>query len=145
METVKVLSLKQPWASMVVRGIKGWETRDWQTKYRGVLYIHASSKFLDEDKALSLRTPFANYIDNYDLLPLGQIIGKVELVDIITTAQWLAKYGKSATDIRELKMGNYGPNRHAWQLENAVMFATPTRAKGALSVWDFDKSNLLEI
>ena len=40
----KVLSLIQPWASLAVLGHKKIETRSWNTKYRGELFIHASSK-----------------------------------------------------------------------------------------------------
>ncbi|MCI6265916.1 MAG: ASCH domain-containing protein, partial [Erysipelotrichaceae bacterium] len=39
---IKVLSLKEPFASLIKEGIKKVETRSWQTSYRGELYIHAS-------------------------------------------------------------------------------------------------------
>jgi len=39
---VKVLSLLQPWATLVVMGIKKIETRSWSTTHRGALLIHAS-------------------------------------------------------------------------------------------------------
>lgn len=39
---MKVLSLHQPWASLVAWGIKTIETRSWQTSYRGPLLIHAA-------------------------------------------------------------------------------------------------------
>lgn len=40
---MRVLSIKQPWASMIVRGAKRFEVRSWKTDYRGPLLIHASS------------------------------------------------------------------------------------------------------
>jgi len=36
---LKALSIKEPWASMIVGGIKTIETRTWQTKHRGDLLI----------------------------------------------------------------------------------------------------------
>lgn len=33
--TVKVLSLKEPWASLIAFGPKRIETRSWRTRYRG--------------------------------------------------------------------------------------------------------------
>ena len=39
---MKVLSLLQPWATLVVMGIKQIETRSWSTAHRGTLLIHAS-------------------------------------------------------------------------------------------------------
>jgi activating signal cointegrator 1 len=39
---MKVLTLHQPWASLVALGVKTIETRSWSTKYRGPLAIHAA-------------------------------------------------------------------------------------------------------
>lgn len=39
---VRVLSLLQPWASLLVFGEKQVETRSWKTDYRGPVAIHAS-------------------------------------------------------------------------------------------------------
>ena len=38
---MKVLTLKQPWATLVAEGIKKYEFRSWKTKYRGDFLIHA--------------------------------------------------------------------------------------------------------
>jgi hypothetical protein len=40
----RVLSLWQPWASLVALGVKTIETRSWSTKYRGPLAIHAAAR-----------------------------------------------------------------------------------------------------
>jgi hypothetical protein len=40
---MKVLTVRQPWASLIVAGIKNVENRSWRTKYRGKLGIHAGS------------------------------------------------------------------------------------------------------
>ena len=40
---MKVLTLKQPWATLVAEGIKKYEFRSWKTKYRGKILIHAGS------------------------------------------------------------------------------------------------------
>jgi hypothetical protein len=45
---VKVLSIRQPWAWLIVHGHKDIENRTWDTTYRGPLLIHAS-KTLDQD------------------------------------------------------------------------------------------------
>lgn len=41
---MKVLTLHQPWASLVALGVKSIETRSWPTQYRGPLAIHAAAK-----------------------------------------------------------------------------------------------------
>jgi hypothetical protein len=43
---VKVLTLHQPWASLIAVGVKTIETRSWSTQYRGPLAIHAGAKFV---------------------------------------------------------------------------------------------------
>lgn len=40
---MKALTLHQPWASLVARGVKTIETRSWSTRHRGPLAIHAGS------------------------------------------------------------------------------------------------------
>ncbi len=39
---MKVLSLRQPWADLIVDGRKKVETRKWNTSYRGWFWVHAS-------------------------------------------------------------------------------------------------------
>jgi hypothetical protein len=44
MKIYKAISLKQPWANLVLQGKKTIETRKWGTKYRGDLVICSSQK-----------------------------------------------------------------------------------------------------
>ena len=47
---MKVISLREPYATLIKNKIKLVETRSWKTNYRGELYIHASmSKVIKED------------------------------------------------------------------------------------------------
>ena len=39
---MKVLSIKEPFATLIKEKQKSIETRSWKTSYRGELYIHAS-------------------------------------------------------------------------------------------------------
>ena len=38
---MKVLTIKQPWATLIMQKDKRFEFRSWRTKYRGDLLIHA--------------------------------------------------------------------------------------------------------
>jgi predicted transcriptional regulator len=71
---MKCLSLKQPFAELLVSGKKTIELRKWNTKYRGKFLIHAS-KNLDKERANSLDI-------DYTKLSKGAIIGTVELYDV---------------------------------------------------------------
>src|SRR4051812_45890081 len=108
---MKALSLLQPWANLVVMGVKTIETRSWTTAYRGELLIHAS---LGKAGALlSSGAPFKNYIPSFDSLPFGAIIGQVSLVNV----HRLDRLGMNETVINRLTMeerafGDYSGNRY---------------------------------
>lgn len=39
---MKVLTIREPWASLILEGKKTIETRTWKTKHRGTILLHAS-------------------------------------------------------------------------------------------------------
>lgn len=41
---MKVLSIRQPWADLILLGLKKAEFRSWTTKYRGTVLLHASKR-----------------------------------------------------------------------------------------------------
>jgi len=142
MAKIKVLSLLQPWAELVVIGAKKIETRGWNTQYRGELYIHSSAKFLQSDLDLRLYDKnFAEYLtdDVVYKMKLGHIIGKVELHDVHSTNDSLLR---AALNSEEKSFGDYSENRYAWRLRNPVKFKSPKPAKGALSIWEFEHDDL---
>lgn len=146
---MKVLSLLQPWASLVVAGHKLMETRSWNTKYRGELLIHASAgkaykKIPAEDPLYKYyHLLFAhNKIEPIEQLPFGAIIGKVNLTDTIPTDS--LRRGMERKIIswheQELAFGNYTDGRFAWLLSEPVKFLKPIPATGSLGIWEL-KSN----
>jgi hypothetical protein len=76
------LSLKEPWATLVVDGIKPVENRKWATKYRGALLIHAS-KTWDTEGEQWIRQNTNAVLKPKDEYTYGAIIGQVDLVDCI--------------------------------------------------------------
>lgn len=81
MSEILCLSVRQPWASLIVLGLKDVENRTWTTKYRGPLLIHASLR-----PDFDARGPFTLTRDEIEALPRGGIIGEVELVDCVTSS-----------------------------------------------------------
>lgn len=84
------LSIRQPWASLIVdpeltrgftTGVKNIENRSWQRSYRGELYIHVGQKS-DPDAIYWLRSHIGDIILPANL-PTGGIIGKVIVEDIV--------------------------------------------------------------
>jgi hypothetical protein len=131
----KVVSLFQPYAQLVVMGVKLIETRTWATKYRGEILIHASQGFHRGLMRLVGEHPFRNYIKLMaHELPTGKIIGKVNLVDVQTTEK-LKAIGLTPD---ERAFGDYTDGRFGWLLKDAVMFEKPIPAKGMLGIWNYD-------
>lgn len=126
---MKVLTIKQPWATLIMQGDKRFEFRSWQTKYRGDLLIHAG-KGIDKEAMKRL----AKYLP--DEIPLGKILGKVTLVDCIRMCpEFKEMLLKENSDIytKSSFSENFG-----WQVENVQVFDEPIEAKGHLSLWEYD-------
>ncbi len=133
---MKVLSLLQPWASLVVMGRKKIETRSWSTSYRGELLIHASMG--KAGQILSLDPPFTKYIPDFNALPFGYIIGKVTLDDVIPIeASFMSAAAMNELTLEERAFGDYSSDRFAWLLSEPVQFENPVRTRGHLHLWEY--------
>lgn len=125
---MKVLTVKQPFASLIVNGYKMYEFRSWKTNYRGELYIHAG-KGIDKERM--------NMVKEYNLdYPSGYIIGKVNLVDCILVDENMNK------KLKEINPNVYTHDytgTYAWCLEDAKILDNPIKVNGKLSIWNYDK------
>lgn len=106
MKTYKAISLKQPWADMVVTGRKTIETRKWNTRYRGDLIICSSAKPTDMGIA-------------------GCALGIVEIYD----ARPMQKEDEKKACIKVY------PKAHAWLLRNIRRITKPVSIKGQLGIF----------
>ena len=126
---MKVLTIKQPWATLIMQGDKRFEFRSWQTKYRGDLLIHAG-KGIDKEAMKRLE----KYLP--EELPYGKILGKVKLVDCIKMSpEFKELLLKENSDIytKSSFQENYG-----WQVSYVEVFENPIDAKGHLSLWEYN-------
>ena len=80
---MKVLTLKQPWATLVAEGIKKYEFRSWKTNYRGKVLIHAGAgidkKEMDKFKYLNLSylsKKIIAVVEIEDCLELDDVLNK---------------------------------------------------------------------
>lgn len=85
----KVLSIRQPWAWLILNAGKDIENRTWPTRYRGPVLIHASKGMTRaeyEDASDPLWARGGQVIDLPDMhtLDRGGIVGSVEIVDCVT-------------------------------------------------------------
>lgn len=128
---MKVLTIKEPWASLIISGYKEYEFRSWKTNYRGKILIH-SGLSLERDNALK----FKDYNLNYGR---GEIIGEAILTDCIPVTK------EFEDDLYKINPLVYGKSEHtrvyAWRLENIVMYEKRIPCRGKLGLWNYDTSN----
>jgi hypothetical protein len=90
-----VLSIRQPWAWLIVSGAKDIENRNWPTKFRGEFYVHAS-KYQPSDAELDQSEDDFNVTINHTDLQFGGIVGAAEVVDCVAShnSKWfVGEYG----------------------------------------------------
>jgi ASCH domain-containing protein len=122
---MKCLSLRQPYAALIVAGIKTIETRTWKTNYRGKILIHAALK------PIELPNRFKSMLKEIEpevLSATGKIIGSVDVIDC---RPLLAKDKKTAL-VDEIE------NKYAWLLENPEVFKEFIPLKGKLGLFNVD-------
>lgn len=159
---IKTISLKQPWATLLVLGVKTIETRSWASAYRGPLAIHASAStdkdlmaFLGRDKAFqsALKSALGERYDSFSLsaLPRGCVLGVGFLETCLRIPRSKTTYQSSAAksanfrrgvtlppETPELEFGDYEPGRYAWVFGRVKAFAKPIPARGALALWEWN-------
>lgn len=131
---MKVLTIKEPYATFIMQGLKKIETRSWNTKYRGEIYIHAgkSKDFIKKIKNPSVLNLLENSELNY-----GNIICKAELIDCIyMTKEFINKIKNENNN--EYILGQYKVGRYAWILKNVQKLDKKIPAKGKLNIWTYN-------
>jgi len=82
---MKVLSIKQPWAWLIVNGYKDIENRIWQTKFRGQFYIHAGKQVDIKGYEWALEN-VSRCLPLLSSFKTGGIVEQTTLVDCITAS-----------------------------------------------------------
>ena len=127
---MKVITIKQPWATLIAKGYKEYEFRTWQTKYRGDILIHAGKSI---DEAAMKR--FQDYNLDY---PLGVIIAQAKITDcVLADTEFRQKcLAKEPNVYHNLKRKD--KNLYGFKLEE-VKEIEPIKIKGQLGLWNYEK------
>lgn len=133
---MKALTIWQPYASLIPKGLKHYETRSFKTNYRGPLLIHSGHKSMrwilkhSNEEALDVAIEIFGTEELMNL-PAGCAICIVDLVDCIEmTPEFIA-----AQSPTELAVGDWQPGRYAWKMENPRA-VDPVKLIGKLGFWD---------
>lgn len=103
-----VLTIRQPWALLIVAGRKTEEFRSWQTAFRGRFLVHAGQGI-----DWSCPADLARHLPPQSTWAKGAIIGSVELTDCVPEPE-----------------GGF-----RWLLAAPKQLPTPYAVKGRLGFW----------
>ncbi|MDA3812364.1 MAG: ASCH domain-containing protein [Spirochaetaceae bacterium] len=145
---MKALSVRQPWANLIVHGIKDVENRSRRTNFRGRILIHSPKiedkepniislpdrvrslmSFIEENSTVDMsQVEYVNFLHKtwgpiWDVQHKSAVIGSVEIVDCIddSSSVW----------------SDFG-SWH-WILKDPILFDKPILGvKGNLGLWNYD-------
>lgn len=125
---MKVITIKQPWASLIVNGYKKYEFRSWKTNYRGELYIHAG-KGIDKEGM--------KMVESFNLkYPKSRIIGKVIIEDCIELND---KVNKKINSENEFIYGkDINRKGYAWVIKESELLNIEKEINGKLGLWNIE-------
>ena len=99
------LSIQQPWAWLIVNGYKNVENRDWPTKVRGVVGVHASKKH-DHEADTYIRREFPLIdLPHYCDMDHGGLVGRMTITGCVSESdsEWFfGRYGFVLADAEPL-------------------------------------------
>lgn len=124
---MKVITLKQPWASLVAEGIKIWEFRSWKYNYRGEILIHAG---VGVDKEAMKKVELLNL--EY---PQKKIIAKVTIEDCLELNDDL---NKEICSSNPMVYGNKNRSGFVWKLKDAKKIDIDNTISGKQGIWNYD-------
>jgi ASCH domain len=123
---IKALTIRQPWAELILRGRKSFELRTRRTKYRGPLAIHAAAKIDAWDAR--------HFGLNPEKLVTSAFVGFAILSDV-------RPYTRADARLLKKRRAGYGwfPHNLAWVLKKPHRIP-PVKAKGQLSIFQVPKA-----
>lgn len=149
----RCLSLHQPFATLLAVGEKTLETRGWQTRFRGPLFVHASRQRAElavcERPTIAAALARHGYYRPSDLpqscvLATARVVdchpvefrGFIETPDGRTTVPTVRIGGRDiVVPYHEQSFGDFRPGRWAWRLEGVMCLETPVDCPGRQGLW----------
>lgn len=121
---MRVITLKQPWASLVANGLKKYEFRKMNYSYRGKILIHAG-KGIDKEAMERVKKYGLEY-------PQKQIIAEVEIEDCIKVDD---EFNKFINDLNSPIYGTKNRDGYAWKLKNIKKISNGKKISGKQGIW----------
>lgn len=119
---MKALSVKQPWAYLILNGFKSIELRTWASDYRGELWLHSGKK--PDNEALDFYQD-TEYLQNARLYK-GAYVGIIYLSAIVPMDRERWHIWRS----QHMDFTAYKPNLFGWLVKPVKVFEHPLEGNG---------------
>lgn len=142
---MRAITIRQPWASLLVLGYKQFETRSWKTSYRGPIAIHAglmpvrrtlgalAAQGSEGRETVALIERLLEQHGGVDHVPTGAIIGTANLERCnAVTVEFVA-----GLSMQEFNLGDFTPDRYAWEFSGMSQIIRPIPAAGRQGLWNW--------
>lgn len=143
---MRAITIRQPWASLLVLGYKQFETRSWKTSYRGPIAIHAglmpvrrtlgalAAQGSEGRETVALIERLLEQHGGVDHVPTGAIIGTANLERCnAVTVEFVA-----GLSMQEFNLGDFTPGRYAWEFSGMSQIMRPIPAIGSQGLWTWE-------
>lgn len=126
------LSMHQPWASLLVMGIKTVEGRSWYTPHRGRLWIAATAKAPEKEEIKYVEQQYKEMYDRFiefpENYPSGALLGCVDVADCVTQEEYQKMDGDRSESGSEF----------VFICENPMELLIKVPVKGKHKIWKLD-------
>jgi hypothetical protein len=124
------LSIRQPWAELILRGDKNVEVRTWTDRYRGPIWLHTGAKI---DQMAAERF-------HLDILFMGGLVGIAELTEVRPFTRDLFEAWRDRH--RDFSPFPSGRDLYGWIFSRVKRLVPPLKCKGALGLFEIDTSSI---
>lgn len=131
----RAITLTEPWATLMALNEKHYETRSWETRYKGWIAIHAAKGFPADCRALCSERPFIDAltrggINNVNEFRLGHVIAVGDLYSCRRTEDLMPTVSE-----QEQAFGNFSAGRFAFGMNRVWRLREPFPVRGMLGIW----------
>jgi activating signal cointegrator 1 len=147
------LTLYEPWASLMARGIKRVETRSWAPPVPkgSIICVHAAARW-DANLALTARVLAPSLWQSERPDTLGKILSVHRLADFQRVGHLkspeeilIEYYDGDVAILREESLGDYTRGRWAWHLPLLARLDEPIAAVGRQRLWLITEPKIVRI
>ena len=156
---IPALTVRQPWAMLIARGVKRFETRGWPPPKKLIgqrLTIHAGQARLPQDlsaeETAAIEVGLGVAVAEWTELPVGALIcsgilagayrigfgtgpGHLRCLTIAETLSGSVAIDKIELEGAEERFGDLSVGRWAWSLRDIQLINPPTPARGQRRIW----------